>query len=111
MNRPRSTTLRWLPVTGLLLLVWTAAAQADGTWSSTIGATTDYVFRGVSQTYEGGALQGGGNYQSALGWFVGAWASNVDPYPHAGRAVELDLYAGITRPIGADFSTRAANTH
>ena len=111
MNRPRPTTLRLLRTTGLLLLSWTSACRADGTWSASIGATTDYVFRGVSQTYESAAAQLGGNYQSSLGWFVGAWGSNVDPYPHAGGSAELDLYAGVTRPIGADFSARLAYTH
>jgi len=96
---------------GLLLLSWTSACRADGTWSASIGATTGYIFRGVSQTYGSGAVQLGGNYQSSLGWFVGAWGSNVDPYPHAGGSAELDLYAGVARPIGADFSARAAYTH
>ena len=111
MNRPRSTTLRLLRTAGLLLLIGTSTCRADGTWSGSVGATTDYIFRGVSQTYDSGALQLGGNYQSAYGWFVGAWGSNVDPYPHAGGAVELDLYAGVTRAIGADFSARVAYTH
>jgi uncharacterized protein (TIGR02001 family) len=111
MNRPRRTTLRLLRTTGLLLLSWTSGCRADGTWSASVGATTDYIFRGVSQTYDSGALQLGGNYQNSQGWFVGAWGSNVDPYPHAGGSAELDLYAGVTRPIGADFSARLAYTH
>ena len=111
LNRPRSTTLRQLQTTGLLLLGWTSAARADGTWSGSVGATTDYIFRGVSQTYDSAAVQLGGSYQNSLGWFVGAWGSNVDPYPHGGASAELDLYAGVTRPIGADFSARLAYTH
>lgn len=87
------------------------AAWADGPWSSTIGASTDYVFRGVSQTYDSAALQLGGNYQSPLGWFIGAWGSNVDPYPHEGASAELDLYGGYTQLIGAEFSARFAYTH
>jgi uncharacterized protein (TIGR02001 family) len=111
MNRPRPTTLCLPRTAGVLLLFWTAACRADGTWNASIGATTDYVFRGISQTYDSAALQLGGNYQSSLGWFVGAWGSNVDPYPHAGGSAELDLYAGVTRPIGSDFSARLAYTH
>src|ERR1700683_3643753 len=67
------------------------AWSEDGPWSASIGATTDYVYRGISQTYDHGALQLGANYQSALGWFAGVWASNVNPYPHAGSSTELDL--------------------
>jgi uncharacterized protein (TIGR02001 family) len=85
--------------------------RADGPWNASIGATNDYVLRGVSQTYDSAAVQLGANYVNPAGWFVGAWGSNVDPYPHGGASVELDLYAGLTRPIGSDFSARLAYTH
>ena len=88
-----------------------SSAWASGTWSASVGGTTDYVFRGVSQTYDSAALQLGGSYQSPIGWFVGAWGSNVNPYPHAGASVELDLFAGLARPIGSDFSARLGYAH
>jgi uncharacterized protein (TIGR02001 family) len=100
-----------LPIALALLLVPVTPVQAQSPWSATIGATTDYIFRGVSQTYDSGAVQVGGSYQSSLGWFAGAWASNVNPYPHAGASAELDLYAGYTRALGSDFSARFAYTH
>jgi uncharacterized protein (TIGR02001 family) len=95
----------------VLLALPVLACRADSPWSASAAATTDYIFRGISQTYDTGALQLGGNYQSSLGWFAGAWASNVNPYPHAGSSAELDIYAGVTRPLGADFSSRLAYTH
>jgi uncharacterized protein (TIGR02001 family) len=101
-----------LPLALLLLSGLPAhPCRADSPWSASIDATTDYIFRGVSQTYDSGALQLGANYQSSLGWFAGVWASNVNPYPHAGSSTELDLYAGFAQPLGADFSTRVAYTH
>jgi uncharacterized protein (TIGR02001 family) len=114
-----SYVMRWkpgysfglLPALTVLLVLPALASGADGPWSATVSATTDYVFRGVSQTYDSAALQLGANYQSPTGWFAGAWASNVNPYPHAGASEELDLYTGVTRPIGPDFSTRLAYTH
>lgn len=87
------------------------AVHAEGNWNATVTATTDYVLRGVSQTYDSGALQLAGSYQSQYGWFVGAWGSNVNPYPHGGASVELDLFAGLAVPLGEDFSTRVAYTH
>src|ERR1700734_3780005 len=54
--------------------------RAQNTWSGSIGGTSNYIYRGVSQTYNGAALQLGASYQSAFGWFAGAWGSNVDPY-------------------------------
>jgi uncharacterized protein (TIGR02001 family) len=84
--------------------------QADGPWSGSIAATTDYVFRGVSQTYGGAALQGGLNFQSPAGWFAGSWASNVDPYPGGPDAAELNLYAGFGWALSRDWTARASYT-
>src|SRR5580698_1796874 len=83
----------------------------DEPWSASIGATTDYVYRGISQTYDHGALQLGANYQSAVGWFAGAWGSNVDPYPRAQSALELDLYTGFRQPLSDDFNAGFTYTH
>jgi uncharacterized protein (TIGR02001 family) len=102
--------MRWKPALGLLVLP-ALACGADSPWSATIAATTDYIYRGVSQTYETGAVQLGANYQNPNGWFAGFWGSNVNPYPHVGASTELDLYAGLTQPLGADFSARFAYTH
>jgi uncharacterized protein (TIGR02001 family) len=86
------------------------AGAADGTWNGSIGATTDYVYRGVSQTHDSGALQLGANYQSSQGWFAGTWGSNVDPYPFGASAIEVDLYAGIRRPLGENFNATLTYT-
>jgi len=84
--------------------------RADGSWSGTIAATTDYVFRGVSQTYGEAALQGGINYQSTLGWFAGAWASNVNPYPFVTDSAELNVYGGLGWAFGSAWTARATYT-
>lgn len=75
-------------------------ASSPVTWS--LAATTDYVFRGVSQTDEGPAFQAGLTYTAPFGLYVGAWGSNVDfgdPDPENGvRGVdkELDLFVGYS---------------
>ncbi len=93
------------------LVLLSSACEADESWSASVGATSDYVYRGISQTYGGGAVQLGANYQNPLGWFVGAWGSNVDPYPGGASSKELDLYAGINRALDADFTLRGIYTH
>lgn len=99
-------------VGALAALVWPPAViRADPSWSASAGATSNYVYRGISQTYGGGAVQLGANYHDPLGWFAGAWGSNVDPYPGDASSKELDLYAGVNRPLGADFTLRGAYTH
>lgn len=62
-----------------------------------LGVTSDYVFRGVSQTDEKAAVQGGVDvtYKSA---YAGAWASNVD-FGDSTEA-EVDLYAGVRPELG-----------
>ena len=84
--------------------------RADGPWSGTVAATTDYVFRGVSQTDGGAALQGGLNYRSPGGWFVGGWASNVAPYPSGMDAAEVNLYGGYGWAFSPEWSARANYT-
>lgn len=109
----RSLRVRSGFVAGCAVLAWAAASpvcRADGPWSGTLGATTDYVFRGVSQTYENPAVQGGINYQHPSGWFAGGWASNVEPYPFGSRSTEVNLYAGVGWVLSPDWTARASYT-
>jgi uncharacterized protein (TIGR02001 family) len=84
---------------------------AEGAWSASLAGTSNYVYRGISQTYGGAAAQLGVSYQSASGWFAGAWGSNVDPYPGGESFEELDLYAGVVHPLGRDFTVQGTYTH
>ena len=95
----------------LVLCALAPASLAQNAWHASLGTTTDYILRGVSQTYSGGAVQAGASYQGSLGWVVGAWGSNVDPYPGGVGSTELDLYAGYARELNEDFSARIAYTH
>ncbi len=98
-------------LTLLAMVLLPIAGNAEGSWSASLGATSNYVYRGISQTYGGSAAQLGVNYQSALGWFAGAWGSNVDPYPGGKSFEELDLYTGVIRPLGKDFTVQGTYTH
>lgn len=77
------------------------AAPADGrqfAWSVNMGATTDYVFRGFSQSKESAAVSAGADFTYGI-LYAGLWASTVDFGPAGfGTHVvngELDIYAGI----------------
>ena len=74
-----------------------ATEFAGGTISYNVAATSDYVFRGFTQTAGDPAIQGGIDYSHGL-FYVGGWASNVDFADY-----ELDLYAGI-KPVYKDFT-------
>lgn len=67
--------------------------------SFNLGASTDYVFRGVSQTDENPQIFGGVDATVYGIGYVGAWVSNVDFGPNTSD-VEYDLYAGIKPTAG-----------
>lgn len=66
--------------------------------SANIGANTDYVFRGVSQTDEDPSVFGGVDATYGIG-YAGVWVSNVDF--GNGTDIEYDIYAGIKPVLGA----------
>jgi uncharacterized protein (TIGR02001 family) len=63
--------------------------------SGNVALTTDYRFRGMSQTTSDPAVQGGLDYAHESGFYVGTWGSNVE---FAG-SLELDYYGGFANNI------------
>lgn len=55
-----------------------AAPMALAEVSANIGITSNYVWRGASQTQNAPAIQGGVDWDAPLGFYVGTWVSNVD---------------------------------
>ncbi len=49
-----------------------------GDLSANIGVVSNYYFRGVTQTDDGAAVQGGLDWGHDIGIYLGTWASNVD---------------------------------
>jgi uncharacterized protein (TIGR02001 family) len=81
-----------------------AAGAANAGVSSTITATNDYDFRGVSQSATDPAIQASLDYAHDSGFYVGAWASTIDFGPGSDADFELDLYAGFVGKINDDMS-------
>jgi uncharacterized protein (TIGR02001 family) len=82
----------------LLMAVGITAAHAQVTGN--LGLTTDYRFRGVSQTQNAPAVQGGVDYAHSSGFYVGNWNSSVSSQMYTnGAGVESDLYAGFKKDI------------
>jgi uncharacterized protein (TIGR02001 family) len=80
-------------VAAVLLLVSGAAAHAE--LSGTVGVVSDYDFRGISLSAKDPALQGSIDWASESGFYVGAWASNIDYGDGYDGNIELDLYGGF----------------
>jgi uncharacterized protein (TIGR02001 family) len=64
------------------------AAMAE--LSGNIGVTSNYLWRGVTQSADLSAISGGLDYANESGFYVGTWASNI-----SGGEYELDLYGGF----------------
>ena len=80
-------------------LVATSSAMAweseDGqhSTSASVALSSDYVWRGYSQTEEEAAISGSFDYAHASGLYAGTWASNVDFGDDA--SAEIDVYVGF----------------
>lgn len=89
-----------------LLLLGLAAGSLNATAVELTGDITfasDYAFRGVSQTEEAPALQGGLSLSTESGFYVSVWGSNVDFL--AEGTLELDMMLGWSGAINDDWST------
>jgi len=78
-----------------------ASAQESqfGSFSGSVTATTDYVFRGYSQSDEHPAFQPALNWVSESGVHINLWASNIDFNDGGDADIEVDVtlgYAGST---------------
>ena len=116
-----TATRRLLSICGILgaALAASSGALADGyevaapavvdegrkfTYSFNIGATSDYVFRGVSQSDNDPALQGGVD----VAWgivYAGIWASRIDFGEAPPANAEVDWYGGIKPTWNSPFGT------
>jgi uncharacterized protein (TIGR02001 family) len=68
-----------------------------------VALVSDYRFRGISQNNGGfsPAIQGGFDWSSELGFYVGTWASNVN---FSEGSVETDVYGGYKGKINDDYA-------
>ncbi|MGH1403448.1 MAG: TorF family putative porin [Alphaproteobacteria bacterium] len=71
-----------------------AQESSDFEVSANTGIVSDYVFRGISQSDENFAIQGGFDVGHTTGLYAGAWASSVDFNDDDEASIEIDLYAG-----------------
>lgn len=70
------------------------------TVTGSVGLVSDYRFRGVSQSDEQLAIQGGFTVTHESGLYVGTWGSNLSGWGTFGGAnMELDLVAGYKLPL------------
>lgn len=91
-----------LVLNGLVGVPALAIAAEEGPHSLTgnLGFFSDYAFRGVSQTDEDPAIQGGFDYAHSSGFYLGTWGSNVE---FGDANMEWDVYGGYNGKITEDL--------
>jgi uncharacterized protein (TIGR02001 family) len=92
--------------TAVALALAGAASMAQAEFSANVALTTDYVWRGASQSDEAPAIQGGFDYSHESGFYVGTWGSNVDWDEATANPVDMewDVYGGFGGEIGNGLS-------
>jgi uncharacterized protein (TIGR02001 family) len=86
-----------------------AAAPAptpEHTFAYNVGVTSQYLYRGLSQSNYRPALQGGVDYTHSSGFYAGIWASSITWLRDFGlntSRVEIDTYLGYKQTVG-DFT-------
>jgi uncharacterized protein (TIGR02001 family) len=93
---------------GTAAMAQTKAPEPDYTLAYNVGVTTDYRFRGISQTSFKPALQAGIDFAHKSGFYLGAWGSNVswikDFATATDGSLEVDLYGGYKGEISKDLT-------
>ena len=81
-----------------------ALAHAQTPSSSPIAGNlslvSDYRFRGITQTFEEPAIQGGFDYAHPSGLYIGNWNSSIADSFFGGSPLEMDFYAGYKPTFG-----------
>ncbi len=84
------------------------AEEAASPLSFNVSLTSDYRYRGLSQSRLNPALQGGADYAFSNGFYIGTWASTIKwikdaPY-NGGANVEIDIYGGYKTEIASGLT-------
>jgi uncharacterized protein (TIGR02001 family) len=86
------------------------ASEDSSGFNWNIAVTSDYLFRGVSQTNQEAALQGGLGYEFENGIYVGTWASNVD-FGLNGANTEADFFVGWNHDLSDAWNMDVSLVH
>ncbi|MCW8918346.1 MAG: TorF family putative porin [Gammaproteobacteria bacterium] len=80
-------------IAAAVLTAASSAAMAEVAMN--VGATSNYIWRGVTQSADLAAVSGGMDYTQESGFYLGAWTSSL-----AGGEYELDIYGGFGGEAG-----------
>ena len=84
------------------------AAASDFSFSANLTLASQYRYRGIMQTNNKPALQGGFDVKHSSGFYAGNWNSTIswlgDSNDDVSAPLEMDFYAGYTGKITGDLT-------
>lgn len=88
--------------TAVMIALSTTAVQADGdmeiSTSANMSLTSNYIWRGMTQSDDSPAIQGGIDLGLG-GFYLGTWGSNISWTNEDDSSLELDVYAGYAGEV------------
>jgi uncharacterized protein (TIGR02001 family) len=78
----------------------TAPSYAESSFSANASVTNNYIWRGLTQTTNEPAVQGGLDFAHDSGFYAGTWVSNVQYESDDVYSYEHDMYAGWSGDVG-----------
>jgi len=101
-------TIRSCLAASLLVAAVSPAFAADpAPFTGNITLASDYKFRGFTQTRYQPTLQGGFDYASKSGFYVGNWNSNVEQSLYNGASLEMMSMGDTKAPWVSSATTLA----
>ena len=86
-----------IALTSMFLILSSYASAVE--ISSNVGLSSDYIWRGMTQTDGDAAVNGGFDLATDNGFYFGTWASNAGG-AGSNYSMELDVYLGFSGEMG-----------
>ncbi len=80
------------------------ATASPHTVVTNIGVVSNYIFRGLTQTWDNPAIQAGVDYSHAVGWYAGLWTSSISDKQYADGFAEVDVSGGYNGKLTEDLT-------
>ena len=85
-----------------------AQAEPDYTLTANMTLASEYLYRGIAQTNNKPAIQGGFDFAHKSGLYLGNWNSNIswltDGVDDRTAPIEMDFYGGYKFELGSGFA-------
>ena len=92
MKKLTKVSLVAAALSSTLLMSQVAVAEV----SANFGATTNYIWRGVSQSSDAASVSGGLDYSNDSGFYAGTWVGSLGDSDSGFNGTETDFYLGFS---------------